>query len=171
MKVFNENNLPLSLASIISIIYFIFISFLHEYKLTTLTFNTLLNISMVISSVSLGFLGAMIGAILSLINSPIMNYLCANNLDGNLVKYMKHSAYANFLILLFSGFAIIISITSQLVTLLWLFIFLLSFFYSGRIIFLLFKILQTVLKLEKNKLATANAVHTPKRTLPQPPCQ
>ncbi len=108
-----------------------------------------LNISLTLSGISLGFIGTMIGAILSVVNSKIMRLIYSQNADHLLMSYIRAAALANLVVLLLS---IVLLVTSNPPSVTppwwfiypWLFSFCCSLLCSYRIIQLLFSLLVAV---------------------------
>lgn len=125
----------------------------------------LMNVSLTLSSISLGFLGTMIGAVLSISNSTVMRLIYTQNADKLLMQYIRHAAGINLFVLLIS-IILLISLsatTTRLNTVLlylWLYTFSSSFLCSYRIIHLLFSLLEAVNEENRNN-QQPQKIHTP----------
>ena len=107
-----------------------------------------LNISITLSGIALGFLGTMIGAVLSITSSTVMDFIYSQKVDHLLMQYIRGAAVINLLVLLFS-IALLVTSSTPIVPPIWLlypwlYFFCSSFLCSYRIIHLLFMLLGAV---------------------------
>ncbi|MDF2479429.1 MAG: hypothetical protein K0S24_4912 [Sphingobacterium sp.] len=135
----------------------------------------LINVALTLSGIALGFLGTMIGAVLSITNSKVMRFIYAKNADKLLMQYIRHAAVINLLVLFFSIIILISSPTpmaapSRLLLYPWLYTFSSSFLCSYRIIHLLFSLLEAV-NAENRNSQQQRKIHTPDSQKLKPPGQ
>ena len=144
MKLFSEKFFPWTISVLTCFIYLVIAMWFQNLIFDKKSFSDLLNISLVLSSISLGFLGTMIGTILSITSTRAMAYIYKENADTLLISYMKQSAFTNLLILGFSIILLLTNIDSIFIIGIWLFLFTSGLLCSYRIIHLLFKLLESV---------------------------
>lgn len=122
-----------------------------NWYITASDFSTLLNISLALSAIYLGFTGTAIGELISISGSFLMDKLYEYNRDEILIKYVKHSAYSSvtlFLLCTISAFYPAKGLEGIPILLfsIWLGIFISTFCYAYRVIYYLFVILNIVNK-------------------------
>jgi len=132
-------------------------------------FPDLLNVSLTLSGIALGFLGTMISAVLAVTNSKVMKFIYSQNADRLLMCYIRDTAVINLMVLLFSIILLITfsAIQSNWLIYIWLFAFSSSFFCSFRIIHLLFVLLEAVNN--ENRSNSNKKIYTPEVHQLKPP--
>lgn len=151
--------------SLLILALFHFLYKLYQDNLIIQRFSDLLNISLTLSGISLGFIGTMIGAILSITNSKVMSIIYSENADIDLMNYIREAAIVNLLVLFFSIVLLLTAKPNENPSFLiypWFFVFVCSFLCSFRIIHLLFSLLDAVNK--EHRAKHNNKVHIPDKT-------
>lgn len=120
-----------------------------DWYIAASDFLILLNISLTLSAIYLGFTGTAIGELISIIGSTLMDKLYEFNRDQVLIKYVKDSAISSVVLFILCICMIFYPAKDNegipvLLFSLWLGCFMSTFFYACRIIYYLFLILEII---------------------------
>lgn len=160
-----EQILPFTLSLIFSAIYYGYSSN-NNHLLDNM--NELINISLTLSSIALGFIGAIVSVVLSITNSKIMKTIYLTNTDKLLLQYIKESLFVNIATLVYSGYLLLIDfkVISNCESYIWLFLFSYSILCSCRITWVLMSLLKIVNNEARNKLTSEQRYSPSKINLP-----
>ena len=159
MKKWCERTYPYIVALSITAIY----SYVYQYvgfDIKAEQFAGLLNMSIALSGISLGFIGTMIGAFLAITNSAIMEKIYKNKADEDFMRYILES-FGWGVVLFVGSTGLLLAPLDKNATVplgwivIWLFIFMVSTLCSYRIVQMLFVLLYTVNKENKHNLMPA----------------
>lgn len=127
-----------------------------NYSIEYDKFQILLNISMALSGIYLGFTGTVIGAFISILGSKLMEQLYQFNADKDLIKYINTSVCMSIILFCISIPMLFFSYESflqryMLCVSIWWIIFIAAFVAAFRIVYYLGVILITLNKYNKKK--------------------
>ena len=114
----------------------------------------LLNMSLAISGISLGFIGTMIGVVLSIMDTNIMCQIYKHNADKILIRYIAEAAILNLILFAISTVFLLWAdegAPDLIFSSVWLLVFVMAVLCSFRIIHLLFKIMCVINRIEYKK--------------------
>jgi len=156
MKKWYEQTYPYIGALSGTAIYYSYVYWHIDLEIKGEQFTSLLNMSIALSAISLGFIGTVIGAFLAITNSTIMEKIYKNKADEDFMRYILESlVWGGLLFVGSTGFLLVPLEKNVSVPLIWivfwLFIFMTSTLCSYRIVQILFVLLYTVNKETKYK--------------------
>ncbi len=161
---FSEKYSPYILPLLLLIFYSIYV-ISSDTNIFIIKFNDLINISFTLASISLGFIATMIGCMMSITSSDVLKVLYSKKADIDLINYIKHAAILNFILLVLSIFLIFFDIPNNkllytynlhILVYCWIYLFFVCILCSHRVIILLFSLLNSIIKSEKNKYLETN---------------
>ena len=114
----------------------------------------LLNMSLAIAGISLGFIGTMIGVFLSIMDTNVMCQIYKHNADKILIRYIAEAAILNLILFAISTVFLLWAdegAPDLIFSSVWLLVFVMAVLCSFRIIHLLFKIMCVINRIEYKK--------------------
>lgn len=153
-----EKSYPYIIAIVFAGIYFCMQQYL-TLSITNQQFSALLNMSLAIAGISLGFIGTMIGVFLSILSSEIMKQIYQYRADKAFIRYISEAAISNLILFFLSTFFMLVPVADTIPSIYstaWFCLFLISFLCSCRIIQLLFKILRVMNVIKREEVIKKN---------------